>query len=200
MPTHPAFRWEERDPLRAFVREIGFGALFVPTPEGPRVAHIPVVWLDAMTLGFHLARGNELIRHLNEATALFVVQGPYAYISPDWYHQGPDHVPTWNYVTVELEGRIAQLAEAALIEQVDLLSQEQEMRLAPKPRWSRAKADPARMEQLLAGIIGFRLEVTEWRGTRKLGQNKPDSARLAAADALDTLGRHEIAQWMRHAK
>jgi len=200
MPTHPAFRWEERDQLRAFVREIGFGALFTQTPEGSRVAHVPVIWLDATTLGFHLARGNALVRDLDGAAGLFVVQGPHAYISPDWYYRGPDEVPTWNYVTAELEGRVARMDEAQLIEQVDLLTQEQEMRLAPKPRWTRDKADPARMDKMLAGIIGFRLEVAEWRGTRKLGQNKPDSARLAAADALDTQGRPEIAHWMRQAK
>jgi transcriptional regulator len=199
MPTHPAFRWEERDQLRSFVRELGFGALFTSTPEGLRVVHVPVVWIDPTTLGFHLARGG-LARHLEGGTGLFVVQGPHAYVSPDWYHQGPDQVPTWNYVTVELEGRLVRMEQDALIEQVDLLSQEQEMRLAPKPRWTRAKADPERMAKLLEAIIGFRLEIAEWRGTRKLGQNKPDSARLAAADALDTQGRPEIAHWMRQAK
>lgn len=200
MPTHPAFRWEQRDQLHALVREIGFGALFVQLPEGPRVVHVPVVWTGAAALGFHVGRGNPLARHLDGATGLFVAQGPDAYISPDWYNLGSDQVPTWNYVTVELEGPMTRMDEAELAAQVDLLAQEQEMRLAPKPRWSRAKADPAVMERMLQGIIGFRLDVAEWRGTRKLGQNKPDSARLAAADALDTIGRPDIAHWMRQAR
>jgi transcriptional regulator len=30
-------------------------------------------------------------------------QGPHAYVSPRWYGAGPDEVPTWNYVAVEVE-------------------------------------------------------------------------------------------------
>jgi transcriptional regulator len=200
MHPNPAFRWEDRDALRAFVREIGFGGLFAATPDGPRVAHMPVVWLDDATLGLHVARGNGIARHLHGMTGLFVAQGPDAYVSPDWYANGPDEVPTWNYVTVELEGRLTRMDEAGLLDQLDRLSHEQEARLAPKPEWTRAKADPAKIAKLATAIIGFRLEVVAWRGTRKLGQNKPDSARLSAADALDTQGRRAVAHWMRHAK
>jgi transcriptional regulator len=200
MHPNPAFRWEDRDELRAFVREVGFGGLFAATPDGPRVAHVPVVWLDETTLGLHVARGNGITRHLDGATGLFVVQGPDAYVSPDWYANGPDEVPTWNYVTIELEGRLTRMDDAGLLDQIDRLSAEQEARLAPKPEWTRAKADPKKIDKMLTAIIGFRLEVVAWRGTRKMGQNKPDAARLSAADALDAQGRRAVAHWMRHAK
>ena len=86
----------------------------------------------------------------------------------------------------------------ALIAQVDALSREQERRLAPKPEWTSAKVDPKLLDRMLDAIIGFRLEVSAWRGTRKLGQNKPEPARLAAADALEEQGRRAIAHWMRN--
>lgn len=197
MHPNPKFRWEDREAMRAFVGQLGFGALFAATPDGPRVAHVPVVWLDDSTLGLHVARGNGIARHLDGATALFTAHGPDAYVSPDWYGLGPDDVPTWNYVAVELEGRMARMAREELIAQIDALSHEQEVRLAPKPAWTRAKADPAWIDKLLGAIIGFRLEVQAWRGTRKLGQNKPDAARLSAADALEAQGRRAIAHWMR---
>lgn len=198
---HPnlAFRWEERDALRGFVRDVGFGAIFADTPSGPRVAHAPVVWLGPDSLGFHLARGNALARHLAGATALFVAHGPDGYVSPDWYGLGPDEVPTWNYVAVELEGSVAQLDRDELVAQIDALSDVQEARLAPKRPWTRAKADPARIDALLAAIVGFRLDVSGWRGTRKLGQNKPEAARLAAADALEAQGHCAMAALMRGA-
>jgi len=200
MHPHPKFRWEDRDEMREFVRLAGFGALFAGTPDGPRVAHMPVIWLDADTLGLHVARGNGITRHLDGATALFVVQGPDAYISPDWYREGPDEVPTWNYVTVELEGRMVRMDRDALLAQIDALGHEQEGRLAPKPEWTRAKTDPKRIDAMLNGIHGFRLEIIAWRGTRKLGQTKSDAARLSAADALDAQGRKAVAHWMRNAK
>ncbi|MDG2535036.1 FMN-binding negative transcriptional regulator [Sphingomonas sp. HITSZ_GF] len=200
MPTHPAFRWEDRPAIRDFVRDLGFGALFVATPDGPRVVHVPVVWLDDTTLGFHLARGNGLVRHIEGATGLFAVQGPDAYISPDWYQSGPNQVPTWNYVTVELEGAVTRTDEAGLIAILDAISQEHERRLAPKPEWTRGKMDPAIAAKMATAIIGYRLEVQDWRGTLKLGQNKPDAARLAAANALDAQGRRAMAALMRGAK
>ncbi|MEN3748883.1 FMN-binding negative transcriptional regulator [Sphingomonas sp. HF-S3] len=198
---HPsaAFRWEDRGAMRALVRDLGFGTLFLGTPDGPRAAQVPVVWLDDVTLGIHLARGNAVTRHLDGATALFTVLGPDAYISPDWYGTGPDEVPTWNYVAVELEGRMVRMERDALIAQVDTLSHEFEARLAPKPEWTRAKADPRRIDAMLNAIVGFRMEVLDWRGTRKLGQNKPEAARLAAADALAARGGTAMAQRMRDA-
>jgi transcriptional regulator len=198
MHANPAYRWEDRDAMRAFVREIGFGALFAATPDGPRVAHLPFVWLDDDAIGFHVARGNGITRHLDGATALLNVMGPDAYVSPDWYGQGSDDVPTWNYITVELEGVVTKMDEAGLIAQIDALSHEQEARLAPKPEWTRAKTDPRRIDMMLRAIIGFRLEIQAWRGTRKLAQAKPEAARAAVADALDAQGRKAIAHWMRH--
>lgn len=200
MHPHPAFRWEDRPAIRDLVRDLGFGALFAATPDGPRVAHVPVVWLDEDTLGFHLARGNGLARHLDGATGLFSVQGPDAYVSPDWYGAGPNEVPTWNYVAVELEGPVTRTDEAGLVAILDAISHEQERRLAPKPEWTRGKMDPALFAKMTGAIIGYRLEVQAWRGTLKLGQNKPDAARLSAADALETQGRRAMAALMRGAK
>lgn len=198
MHPDPNFRWEDRDAMRDLVRAIGFGTLFAATPDGPRVAQVPSVWLDDATLGFHIARGNGLSRHLDNATALFSVIGPDGYVSPDWYGLGDDQVPTWNYVAVELEGRVTRMDDAALVDQIDRLSAEQEGRLDKTP-WTRAKMDPALFDRLTRGIIGFRLEVQAWRGTIKLGQNKPDAARLSAADAIEASGRRGIAHWMRNA-
>ena len=195
---HPAapFRWQDREAMRAMARDIGFGLLFADTPDGPRVAHVPVV-VEGDGVAFHLSRGNALTRHLDGRTALFVVNGPDAYVSPDWYGLGPDQVPTWNYVAVELEGPVTRMQRPALEAQIDRLSAEQEARLAPKPAWTRAKADAAVTARLIDGIVGFTLTAQAWRGTLKLGQNKPDSARRAVADALDARGQRAMAHLMR---
>lgn len=197
MHPNTVFHWQERDALREFVAVTAFGTLFAATPDGPRAAQLPVVWADETTLHFHLARGNALTRHLDGATALFVANGPEGYVSPDWYGLGPNQVPTWNYVSVELEGRVKALPREALVAQLDTLSAEHETRLAPKQPWTRDKMDPALFDRMCNAIQGFSLTVQGWRGTRKLGQNKPDAARLAAADALEASGRRALAHWMR---
>jgi len=190
---HPnrAFRMDD-DVARAFVREEGFGVLFVATADGPRAAQVPVVMTDAGTLRFHVARTNLVTAHLTGATVLFVAQGPHAYISPRWYEAGPDEVPTWNYLSVEVEGVVRAIDRAALREQVDALATIYEA----EPQWAVDQIDPQKAEAMLDAIAGFELVPTAWRGTSKLNQNKSADVRQRVAAAL---GDHQLAPWMRAA-
>lgn len=197
MHPNAAFRWEDRETMRAFATEIGFGMLFLTTPDGPRVAHVPFVFLDADRIGFHLARGNALTKHLDTHEALFVINGPDGYISPDYYGI-PDQVPTWNYVALELQGPVRKMDEAALTAQVDALSHAQEVRLSPKPEWTRSKMAEGLFDKMLRSIIGFEMTVKAWRSTAKLGQNKAADVRVAAADRAETTGNRAIAHLMRN--
>jgi transcriptional regulator len=198
MHPNAAFRWDDPDALRVFAKEIGFGTLFAATPDGPRVAHVPFVFLDEDRIGFHVARGNGIAKHLDGAEALFVVNGPDAYISPDWYEIDNNQVPTWNYLAVELQGPVRRMSHDELVDQVDALTAEQEARLAPKPEWTRHKMDASIFEKMTGAIIGFELRITAWRSTAKLGQNKPADARARVADRLDEVGRQAIAHLMRN--
>lgn len=187
MHPDPAFRWDA-DAARAFVANEGFGALFATTPDGPRVTHLPVVVGADGRLRFHLARRNALMPHLAGATALFVVQGPHAYIHPGWYEAGPDEVPTWNYVAVEVEGIVHPIDRAGLREQIDMLTENYEA------EWTFDAVDPPRGEAMLDAIAAFELVPTEWRSTVKLSQNKPAIVRERVVAAL---GDHPLASWMR---
>ncbi len=169
-------------------------------PQGrPLVAHAPVVLTRAgkgVSLDFHLARGNALAPYLADGfQALAVSLGPDAYVSPDWY-ESADQVPTWNYLTVEAEGRVEAMAEAELVRQLDDLSAQEEARLAPKPPWTRHKMSPGRFEAMLRGIIGARLTVERLEGTFKLSQNKGEADR---AGVISALGDHPVAALMRAA-
>lgn len=197
MHPNSAFAWDDRDELRAFASAIGFGTLFATTPDGPRVAHVPFVFTADDRIGFHLARGNALAKHLDGGEALFFVNGANAYISPDWYGI-PDQVPTWNYLALELEGRVERMEEEWLINQVDLLSAQHEDRLLPKTPWTRDKMRDGAFAAMLRGIIGFEMSVTMWRGTSKLGQTKAPAVRAAAADGVEAAGSPVVARLMRN--
>ncbi len=124
-------------------------------------------------------------------------------MSPDWYGAGPDEVPTWNHVAVELEGQVTRTDEDGLVAILDAISREQERRLAPKPELDAGQGRPPPPGPPRLLTADHRLSDGDpgpWRGTRKLGQNKPDAARLAAADALAAQGRDGIAALMRGAK
>jgi transcriptional regulator len=195
---HPnrKFHIPDRAAMAALVRELGFGVLFVATAQGPRAVHVPVL-LDGDRLRFHVSRGNAVHSALAAgAGALFVANGPHAYISPEWYGL-EDRVPTWNYVAVELEGPVRTLEQDALVRLLDDLSAEQEARLAPKPPWTRAKMSEGRFEGLLKSISGFEMQVAAWRGTAKVDQDKPQEVRTRIADALAERGEREMAATMR---
>ena len=198
MHPNSAFRPRQDDLAELLVREIGFAAVFAATPDGPRVAHAPVVLSDdRTTLQFHLARGNALTRHLDGATALAVVQGPDAYVSASWY-EAADQVPTWNYVAIEMEGVVSKLDDAALIAQLDTLSAVHEARVGANPPWTRDKMNPALFSKMTGAIIGFELRITAWRPTIKLSQNKSADERDRVIKGIEATGHGALAQLMRH--
>ena len=195
---HPnrKFHIQDREAMAALVSDLGFGILFVPTAEGLRAVHVPVL-LDGDCLRFHVSRGNAVHSTLTDgAQALLVASGPHAYISPEWYGL-EGRVPTWNYVAVELEGPVRPIGPEALVRLLDDMSADQEGRLAPKPAWTRAEMSEGRFEGLLKSITGFEMLVADWRGTAKVDQDKPQEVRDRIADALARRGGRDMAATMR---
>jgi len=198
MHPNSTFRPRQDDLAELLVREIGFAAIFASTPDGPRVAHAPVVLSDdRTTLQFHLARGNALSRHLAGTNALVVVQGPDAYVSASWYADA-DQVPTWNYVAIEMEGVARKLDDAELIAQLDTLSAQHEARVGASPLWTRDKMNPALFSKMTGAIVGFEMRIAAWRPTIKLSQNKSAEERGRVIDGVEATGHGALAQLMRH--
>ena len=195
---HPAqsFRNPDRALLETMVEEIGFGMVFAQTPDGPRVAHVPLLWTKDGAVQFHLARGNALTKHLNGITVLAVINGPDGYVSPRWYAD-PEQVPTWNYVALELEGRVRRLDADGLLGQITALSDKHEARIAAGQPWTMDKLPEAKSRALQSAIVGFELEVIAWRETIKLSQNKPADERERVAAGLESEGAAGIAALMR---
>ncbi|MDE1915734.1 MAG: FMN-binding negative transcriptional regulator [Sphingomonadales bacterium] len=200
MHPNPAFRTDDRALMENMLAQIGFGMIFATTPDGPRVAHVPLLSTGDGAVQFHLARGNALTRHVAGGTALAVVNGPDAYVSPRWYGAEPAamarQVPTWNYVALEVEGPVRRMEEEGLLALLDALSAREEARL-PAPAWTMDKLEPAARHGLLAGIVGFELEVRAWRPTLKLSQNKSEAQRQGVIEGLEAHGAPAMATMMR---
>ena len=187
---------EDRALLEALIDEIGFGMVFAATPDGPRVAHTPLQWAGDGRVHFHLARGNALTRHLDGMTALIAINGPDGYVSPRWYADQAQ-VPTWNYIALELEGRVRRMDQDGLTGLLEMLVARQEARVEGGTAWTMAKMPETRLRQMLTGIIGFTMDVQAWRPTFKLSQNKSTEERARVADGLEAQGSRAIAQLMR---
>jgi transcriptional regulator len=178
---HPNRKFHiDREEMAALVRAEGFGTVMVPTQAGLRAVHVPLL-LEGERLLFHVSRGNAVHAALSAgAEALVVVNGPHA----------------WNYLAVELNGRAAPLGEEALVGMLEAMSKEYEERLGPKPPWTREAMAPGLFEGLLKRITGFCLDISEWRGTAKVDQDKPVEVRSRIAAALREQGEEAMAAVM----
>lgn len=195
MHPNPIFHQETRARCEHLIAQIGFGMVFAPTPDGPRVAHTPLLSDGEGKLQFHLARSNALARHLEGETALVVVNGPDAYVSPRWY-ANRDTVPTWNYVTLELEGRVRRMDDAELECFLHAAIAKHEARIDGAP-WRAEESSEKVWSGLFRGIVGFEMEVLAWRPTFKLSQNKSPEERAAIADGLHAAGAGALGALMR---
>lgn len=189
MHPNPIYRQTADNKNLAFAREQGFGLLCVGTDTAPLISHIPFLLSASGDVAeFHLVRSNPIARLLSAPLpARLAVQGPHSYISPDWYGL-EDQVPTWNYVAVHLVGRIEMKPQDALLDLLDRQSAFYEHRLLPKPLWVTAKMTPDALTRMMRQIVPCVMHVDEVQGTWKLNQNKPDEARLRAADGVSGAG------------
>jgi transcriptional regulator len=199
---HPAAPFRETDEARLLAELAAHPlvALFAAPDGRPLVAHAPAVARrlpSGLVLDFHLSRTNALSPFLEGGfVGLVVSLATEAYVSPDWY-VAPDQVPSWNYITVEVEGPVTALDEAGLVALLDDLSAQEEARLLPKPPWTRHNMSPGRFETMTRAIIGGRLAIARLEGTTKLSQNKGEADRAGVVAAL---GDHPIAARMRALK
>ena len=196
MHPNSAFRQDDRALHETLIEQVGFGMIFADTPDGPRVAHTPLLSTGDGAVQFHLARGNALTRHLPGCNALAVVNGPDGYVSPRWYAD-PAQVPTWNYVALELEGPVRRMDSDGLLGLLAALSEQHENRLVQGDVWTMDKLPETKLRTMLAGIVGFEMEIRAWRPTFKLSQNKPLDERKRVAAGLEAEGSPAIARLMR---
>lgn len=195
MHPDPLYRTDDRALCESLIDEIGFGMVFAATPDGPRVAHTPLLSTGDGAIQFHLARGNALARHLAGETALIVVNGPDAYVSPRWY-DNRDTVPTWDYIALELEGRVRRMNDEGLEAFLHAAIEKHEGRLEGAP-WRAEESSEKVWSGLFRGIVGFELEVLAWRPTIKLSQNKPAETRARIASGLEEAGAPALAHMVR---
>ena len=197
MHPNPLFRSTDRAQLARLVDDIGFASIFLATPDGPRVAHAPVITEGDDGFLFHLSRGNALSAHLDGAHALMVVNGPHGYVSPRWYADRAT-VPTWDYVAVEIEGTVSRLSDEALEAQLHRLIERSEARIAGA-HWDAGESPDDLWARLFRGIAGFRMDAREWRPTLKLSQKRSEDERVTIADGIERGGNAPLARLMRSA-
>lgn len=186
MHPNAAFRMTSDADALTFVARTGFAHLFAMTPDGPRVAHAPLLVTEHGRLRFHLANGNALTAHLDGAPALASVGGPGSYVSPNWYADPRANVPTWNYQAVEIEGTVTRLDWDDLGVLLDMSAATFEPRVGED--WTMDKMAPARRDAMMRSITGFEMLVESIRSTDKASQNRGEADARGVVAAMERLG------------
>lgn len=205
MRQNPSFTLADVTEIRRVVDANPWATIISEGDVGLVASHY-VVLLDGerddLTIVGHVGRPDDLIHGLGERELLVIFQGPHGYVSPGWYGD-EKAVPTWNYIAVNLSGVPEILSDDENLEVLDRLVARFEGRM-PEPRlmWERPN-DPAFVQRLAAGTVGFRLTPARVVGKRKLSQNKPVETIEAVISALTAEGPYEnpaLAAEMRRAQ
>lgn len=180
IPDH--FRPTDAD-VSHLLANIGAADLITATAEGLLATMLPLIHEPPGTteesgehgrLMGHLARPNRQWKLAPIGEALVIVRGPDAYISPAWYATKQEHgrvVPTWNYITAHLHGRLVVHDDAAWVEaNVRALSDRHEAHRAEP--WSVDDAPPAYIAGQLKAIVGVEIQISRIEAKFKLGQNR----------------------------
>lgn len=182
MRQNPSFAMTDAAELRRLIDDNPWMTLVSHTPDGLVASHYAMLLdedRDDLTIVGHVGKPDDMIHGLGERELLVVVQGPHGYISPGWYGDVAA-VPTWNFVSAHLSGVPEVLTPTENLAVLDRLVARFEGRM-PDPRlmWERPN-DPAYIERLERGTVGFRLTPTRVVAKRKLSQNK-------AAEVVETV-------------
>jgi len=178
-PAHGRFSDADPSVLLAELASYVPATLVTTCPHGLRASILPMLFdPDAGDQGIlrgHLARPNPQWRDaLSDAEALAIFNGADAYVSPAWYEEKRltgKVVPTWNYSTVLVHGRLEVRHEPEwLVEHVRRLVERHEAR-RDQP-WSIDDAPDGYVETQVRAIVGLELRISRIEAKRKLSQNR----------------------------
>lgn len=177
-------RWYlEDDPekLYALMERFPFATLIsAHSGEDPVATHLPLI-LDrsrggkGMLFG-HLDGTNEHARLIDGRRMLAIFHGPNAYMPPSLFDSDP--LPTWNSMAVHVRGSVRVIEDRdTVVRGLIGIAEHSEAD-------NRLSHDDPRIGRLIGGIVGFELDIDELVGRFKLSQDRDESDRRRAADAL----------------
>jgi transcriptional regulator len=137
----------------------------------PVATPVPLIRRGTSLVG-HLARPNDAWRHPGPALAIFT--GIDSYVSPRWYEgKAIDGkvVPTWNYTTAHVTGRLIAHDDPTWTLQVvrDLTDT---FEAAFDEPWAVSDAPDEYVTMMARGIVGIELVDLDIVGKTKLSQNR----------------------------
>jgi transcriptional regulator len=206
----PAHFSADDDAVRDLLINHGAADLITSTAKGLLATMLPFIYEEpgssadagehGRLLG-HVARNNDHWRVPADREALVIVRGPDAYISPAWYEAKREHgrvVPTWNYVTAHVYGRLVTHDDPGWVEALVRRLTTRHDGARPKP-WTVDDAPSPYIEGQLRAIVGLELVISRIEAKFKLSQNRSDADVAGVIEGLTAADRSDVAEAMRDA-
>jgi transcriptional regulator len=199
--TPPSFAAKDRAAIARLIHDYPFATLVTPAAPEPWISHVPLLMTDAGepygTLIGHFARANPHWQHVNDTQSIAIFHGPHAYVSPSWYMEPTQAVPTWNFTAIHAHGSLEIFDEPAATRGVldALIRRFEGTRAAP---WKLAMPDHQR-DALVSAIVAFKMPIRRLDAKFKLSQNRMRGDRVRVIAALKAEGYSEATEtaiWM----
>jgi len=205
MYTPDAYRADDSW-LRRIVEGYPLATLVTNGQRAPFATHLPVIFDPGSNDADSPLKGSFLLGHLNRANphwsaldesveAKLIFTGPHGYVTPTLYSASPA-APTWNFISVHLEGRlrlITELDETLTVVQKTVAKFEEIFGAG----W---KMDESLdyFRHIGEAVGAFRFEVLTADGMFKLSQEKDSEIRCRVADWFSSKSgtRHELGTLM----
>jgi transcriptional regulator len=202
----PAHFAADDEAVRELLVHHGAADLVTATPDGLIATLLPFIFAPDVgehgALLGHVARNNSQWQQPANGEALVIVRGPDAYVSPSWYPSKQEHgrvVPTWNYVTAHVYGRLVVHDDPEWLEALvrRLTDKFEEGSTAP---WSVDDAPQRYVAGQLRAIVGLEVVISRIEAKAKLSQNRPSADIDGVIDGLHGHGDDAVADAVRRSR
>ena len=174
IPNH--FRVTDQSIIEKFINLNGFATIVTQDGKYPMATHIPVELetneKGERVLWGHISRANPQSQYLDKNGAVLVVflSDLDRYISSSWYNY--QDAPTWNYMSVQVCGKLQVMGQQKTWESVRRLTS----------RYESASEHPISLDSLpkevqaqMSGLIAFEISMDQVDAAFKMSQNRDDA-------------------------
>jgi len=206
MHTYERYRPRSQTEVNQLVREHPFAIVVSAAPgEAPVATHLPMILppdlapdttLIGTTLRGHMGRANPHWQQFRDGPKVLLVFGTsHAYVTPQSYDPGPT-APTLDYSAVHLTGHVELIDDAA--ETLDVVEATVATFESARPTQWNPHGSRELFDQILPGVVAFRVQVETQDAMFKLSQEKSEQVRRRVRDDL-VVGPHrhpDVVAWL----
>ena len=194
-----SFVTNDRNKIVSFIKQHSLADLVTVNNGALSSNKVPLYFDEkSRALYGHFSKQNPQLIDLElDNEVLVIFSGAQAYVSPRDY-RSKDMVPTWNFQTLQVRGRVSISNEKELITTLDKLSQYQE-KDSTNP-WSMTELNNEKLQKMLEVIVGYKIEIQDVKFKEKMSQNrevKDQQSIITALSNKDSQDEKNVSEIMR---